>query len=68
MSYYSNDEILKDFRYIIALANDLDETIGAYNDLGLAVDQAWRWFKEFPGRYVIVDTKDNTKFFITVTL
>lgn len=63
---YSNDKILKDFRYIIALANNSNETIGAYNDLGLAVEQAWRFFNEFPHKYVIVDTKDNTKFFITV--
>jgi hypothetical protein len=68
MSNYSNDEMLKDFRYIVTLNDNRDETIGAYNDLGLAVDQLWRWFKEFPGKYVIVDTKDNTKFFITVTL
>ena len=68
MSNYSNDEMLKQFRYIVTLNDDRAETIGAYNDLGLAVDQLWRWFKEFPGKYVIVDTKDNTKFFITVTI
>ena len=67
MSNYSNDEMLKHFRYIVTLNDDRAETIGAYNDLGLAVDQLWRWFKEFPGKYVIVDTKDDTKFFITVT-
>ncbi len=68
MSNYSNDEMLKQFRYIVTLNDDRAETIGAYNDLGLAVDQLWRWFKEFPGKYVIVDTKDDTKFFITVTI
>jgi len=68
MSNYSNDEMLKHFRYIVTLNDDRAETIGAYNDLGLAVDQLWRWFKEFPGKYVIVDTKDDTKFFITVTI
>ena len=68
MSNYSNDEMLKQFRYIVTLNDDWAETIGAYNDLGLAVDQLWRWFKEFPGKYVIVDTKDDTKFFITVTI
>jgi hypothetical protein len=41
--------------------------MGAYNDLGLAVDQLWRWFREFPGKYVVVDTKNNTQFTITVT-
>jgi uncharacterized protein YehS (DUF1456 family) len=68
MSNYSNDEMLKHFRYIVTLNDNRAETIGAYNDLGLAVDQLWRWFKEFPGKYVIVDTKDDTKFFITVTI
>ena len=68
MSDYSTDEILKNYRYIVAVADDLTETMGAYNDLGLAVDQLWRWFREFPGKYVVVDTKDNTKFTITVTL
>jgi hypothetical protein len=64
---YSKDPILKDYRYIVAVASDLEETMGAYNDLGLAVDQLWRWFREFPGKYVVVDTKNNTQFTITVT-
>jgi hypothetical protein len=67
MSDYSKDEILKNYRYIVAVADDLTETMGAYNDLGLAVDQLWRWFKEFPGKYVIIDTKDDSIFTITVT-
>jgi len=64
---YSKDPILKDYRYIVAVASDLDETMGAYNNLGLAVDRLWHFFKEFPGKYVVVDTKDNTQFTITVT-
>jgi len=60
------EELRAEYRYIVALADDHDETMGAYNDLGVAVDQLWRWFKEFPGKYVITDTKDNTRFTITV--
>lgn len=63
----SNNKTLKDFRYRVAVKNDRDETVGAYNDLGLAVDQLWHWFKEFPGKYVIIDTKDDSTFTITVT-
>lgn len=61
-----NDFILKYHRYIVYSANNFDEILGAYNNLGLAKDQFLQYFTEFPGKYVIVDTKDNSKFTITV--
>lgn len=63
----SNNKTLKDFRYHIVPNNDRNTLVGAYNDLGFAVDKHWFWFNEFPGKYVIIDTKDDSTFTITVT-
>lgn len=62
----SHEELRTEYRYLVVSAKDDEELLGVYNNLSELVDKYWNYFASFPNKFVVIDTKDNTRFTIAV--